>query len=1315
MTKQLRKGLMTVLLFVMAIVCAFSASTLFTARADAKADAFVANATAFVEAADANDDGVLANDEIRAVMGTDVDTKFYAMYNFINNDAIGDLSSVPGYTDAKANYDQILAQYNVNGAVDLYSKLVTRAYTIHATNQASYTNNDEVVAMRTAFTTIYNSADTKDLAFLHNSDLVWVTGEVEVAGVMQAAEIPEDLAKAETKMNGFKVAIKNAISAVKKIKIFDATVDATQMITVWDDSIVPAAYRTFAEDNVVIDSKATITAARTAVNKVISNKDVAFIDGTKTFDGVKLDSVTILTNAESYLALQEAKITAVEKEINDLYKDEFSVVAGAEVVYTIGSKIENAETNYNALSTATFNNLKAEVYATVVTKLDEMTAAYSAIKNEIITVEGKITDIGTVVYTKDSKKLINETRAAFNALDNDVKVNDNKKYDKEDATMTYAVDNYADLKAAEAKWAELVDQIDKLVAAINALRGIETSEPQNIYSAFNRVQNGDSNVDTFLVGYNQLSDKDHQLDGGATGDNLAGVNAAAVTAFTPEGYSAAIANAKDAYAYYRNLANAITTATKPIIENIDELNSLYAGEVRFTSAFDALYKEIVDAISSSPVTGSDGKIDPRYKGAITNFDKYEALKAKYEELLTLADAWVVAVKKIGTVCTDKFDEVAAAVTAYETDLRAKYPVDSAVPATWTLDSDIAAFNRVYSTETTTYASYYTTYTNALTAKATIVAALDKVKGLANKLVRPDLGGDYDAYATDVANVTTKYNALPNPCGTPGETQKYFQENADYSAAYTKYATALVEVEANAIEAKIAKIVDLKDDNDNYIAKAREAYDGASDAAKVDGVIRNYSVLTDAETAIQTWINKVNALLTGAGFAGADILAKDVNASVVISKNNVIVGFYKLDVRKATGYEAKWSNNELSNVAKAYETTDYDAKDAYDLVCAMLRIAGTDTTGLSTKLTYIDTMLKDFVDSYNANTTPQVNYDTLYGWVEALTDSQRALIKTNVGAFKQIASDKAMADELANAIETLYNSKEITSDSVVQYYIIKTIYEGLNGSQKALVVIDVENGNVEKAFETIATNLDPVDYDFATIIGRIAALEERYTDAEVDGAITTAIASALTKDDGVIKLALAQVLTDAKAYVNEEIAKLSQDGGAIKVNAEAISAAVGRIQSLESAVNALDNTYATDAQLSSAIAALSGADGAITKAKEAAIEKAKELVKELNDKLYDATEGDIVKIKADIVKIKADIVDIIEKMATDEELTNAVKELEGKISAVEEAYKAADAQLKKDLQNSVAELKKSITIVTVILGIISAALAGCVVFIFIKKK
>ena len=71
MTKQLRKGLMTVLLFVMAIVCAFSASTLF-ARADAttltEEEQFVADVTAIVTAADVDGTAGISEDEVRALV-----------------------------------------------------------------------------------------------------------------------------------------------------------------------------------------------------------------------------------------------------------------------------------------------------------------------------------------------------------------------------------------------------------------------------------------------------------------------------------------------------------------------------------------------------------------------------------------------------------------------------------------------------------------------------------------------------------------------------------------------------------------------------------------------------------------------------------------------------------------------------------------------------------------------------------------------------------------------------------------------------------------------------------------------------------------------------------------------------------------------------------------------------------------------------------------------------------------------------------------------------------------------------------------------
>ena len=1390
MTKAIKKTLLAILAFGLVIASAFSLATLRTAFADTDdLDDFIANTNAFVALADQgtgqeDPDGVLTEAEIEAVIGkttTDdaaktADTYFFAMYNFISNDS-GDATG-DAYLAAKAVYDQVFAVYNKTlitdsesgetyGVVDLYSNLRSTVYQIYTAVGHSYSKDkDSATIYRAIFDYIVANVENSEpevntknkLAFLKNSDLEWVdTNEDDVK------DTPEILVLAENQIQTWADNIDNAITKIKAIEIIEDET-ANETIVVWNESESEyrEVYKKVTEivgddevevitNNVVLASRATIEVARAAVNTVIAQGDVSCINGTYQYDGTDTNHLKVLTDAETGLKAQTDKVAAVEKAIKTVFA-EYCEDAGKEVCYTIKDKILAAKESYEALDDNDYNkdetpdslnDLQSAVNTDIKTNLDTMLATLDDVDTAITFVEAQIDAIGTVEYTAASKANIKAARDAFDALPNDVKVNDNAKFDAEAAEeeyeADYCVENYVTLKTAEAKWAKYVKEVETLIAAIKDLRDIELNTPLTIYSKANAAQ----------VLYNSLSDRDNQLQGDAENDIIGVRSAALDESFLPAGQVAEKTNCGEAYDYYINLLNVINSSVKQIRLDIKSLYELYDGEVRFTLDFDSLYTRIKGAIDALPKIGegSEKELDPRYKGAIDNYDKYEELTAKYEELIDLANAWVEKVKAIGTVSVNTFDKVDEAIEAYN-NLKEKYPVDNADPVTFTLEDDLAAFevalkiekaneeetnneevNEEEEAEEEIYSDFYTDYADAVSKKDEIIGKLDAVKAAADDLDRPGTIGtprsrslpeniveyDYNEYKTAVENVTALLGALETYDDTSVEgyiaTAKYFETYAGddddtaegYVYSYAKYEVALIYVKADVIEIAIYKITANSTENVNYIARARSAYDDykdKTDGKKVQDAVRNLENLTDEEEKLSNWIAGVAALLTGAAFDGSDATAP-TSVVTINSDEQLKAGVYKVDLDKADDLLDDYG--DFTNVEKAYT----GVSDAISTASKVYAIAGKDEDQLGKKLAYIDKELKEYVTSYNNGTPTQGRYEELVEILDNLHSTQKGLL-TNANAFEQIARDNEMAIELAKAIVNLYADVrvEVDAKTVVEYNIISSIYKSLNDSQKVLVDTNVAtlNGDdgeasLDKIGETIENGGAPYNTGDA-IANAIAAAK-----AELEAAIATAkdqaIADAASKDADIITAYVAAIAALDDAYKAADDAITTAYEAAIataKTELEdAIASATDELKGLIDA--AKDYADGKDSEMATAITA--AYEDAIAAAKtelETAIAAAKT---ELNEKINDlktALEAKDAELEQAIADAIADYTQKINDLKTaleakdaelEQAIADAIADYTQKINELKTALEAKDAELEQAIADAIADYTQKI--------------------------
>lgn len=1282
MTKTIKKSFVVVLMLVMSLFFALAVGTGYSSASaadeDNAAQVFIENVETFKTTVGGADG--LSAEEIRNSMSEkDKVTLFFRMYNYV--------SSAGVITDADVNaakqvYQKIYDQYNLNGAVDLYTSLTSSVYAIYTEKGQSYKDAFKVEAARAAWNELNsNTAKAQDLGMLKNSDLVYDT-----------TGAPDMLAKAEAKVAEWKANIDDAIAAIKVIEVVTADTDD---VTV---AVFDIAANKYLDTYVgVLKSQNTLTAAKNAIAIVETQGDLNFLKN----DGGVNHYAVYNKVTEGYNA-QNAKVKAVVDLIQVAY-GKYSVEAGKEVCYSIHDDIVAAREAYNALVNTDVNALQNKVKAyddgvNYLNRLETMEATYNDVVAEIESVVAKITAIGEVKYTEASKGLIDAARTAFDALPADVKA-----HDTAEETETTWVENYQTLLDAEAKFAEYVAQVDNSIKAINGMKAFVNGS--QFYSEYNKM---------FTVVNKDMKDLENQLNGNGS---LKGVWMTNLDeAYTPDDAVSELKTCKDAYDYYRNLATKISAQTQSISNNITAIRAL---DLRFTDEFEGYYVAISGAINSLPkVTNAEGVEvpDERFIGAISGYEDWLTIKADYEALVATAEEWLATVVN-HTVTVNDFEALTASEGKYAALEAVYFGADEAEKKT-NLATDLAAFTaRSFTLEEVkkTYQAWFELYKAGLDKRVEIIAATDALKVQIEALVRPELNMALDgtagnaAYKTAVEAVTAAYNKLTtdfdvNLSEEDKTTQVYFQEN--YAEAFAAYETALVNVKANAVEEKIALIETDKELTENRIAEARTAYDAAA-ATLAEGVefaqyVRNYEALTTVEALVNGFVDDVNSLLKGAAYDGSDVTAADLVLGIVYNIDKLVKGLYKADVTKVT--ELFERHAAMTAVQKAFVSGDKSVEIAYAVLDKVAGIAaakfevdaeGTTNTIVGEKIAKIDELLSTYVADYTADRVNN-NYSILNELVEHLTGTQQKLLNS-LSAFQQIQRFKDVADQLQNAIDKLdaeVSAGKITNETVIDYYVISTIYETLNNSQKALLGEGKdEEGHFSatKQLAAIKTKIDAAVESGAGVIDITAKFEE----------LNTALNNAKTDLNGKITTinASLEALNTAKAALE---AKDTELNGLISANKTSIDTINGQITALQTAKTELENKVKA---LEDRAAALEAKDT--------------ELANKIND---------IVKEGGTLDTLKKALEDAYK--AADKALEDAYKAADVEL---EKAYKAADEAIKASLESTktaleaaikaeteareaaTQKLNKALVTVSVIFGILIAGLIACVVLLFVKKR
>ena len=1263
MTKTIKKSFVVVLMLVMSLFFALAVGTGYSSASAAdeeKTDAqvFIENVETFKTTV-GGEDGLSAEEIRNSMSQRDKVTLFFRMYNYVSSAGVITDADVKA---AKQVYQKIYDQYNLNGAVDLYTSLTSSVYAIYTEKGQSYKDAFKVEAARTAWNDLNtDTAKAQDLGMLKNSDLAYDT----------ATGDPDMLVKAEAKVKEWKKNIDDAIDAIKQIQVVTTDAD-TATVAVFD-----TAANKYLDTYVgVLKSQNTLTAAKNAIAVVETQGDLNFLQN----DGGVNHYAVYNKVTEGYNA-QNAKVKAVVDLIQVAY-EKYSEVAGKEVCYSIHDDIVAARTAHDLLVNTPVNALQDKVKAyddgvNYYNRLTTMEAKYADVVAEIAGVVAKINAIGEVKYTEASKGLIDTARTAFDALPADVKA-----HDTAEETETTWVENYQTLLDAEAKFAEYVAQVDNSIKAINGMKAFVNGS--QFYSEYNKM---------FTVVNKDMKDLENQLNGNGS---LKGVWMTNLDeAYTPDDAVSELKTCKDAYDYYRNLATKISAQTQSISNNITAIRAL---DLRFTEEFENLYVAISNAINSLPkVTNAEGVEvpDERFIGAISGYAEWLTIKADYEALVATAEEWLATVVN-HTVTVNDFEALTASEGKYAALEAVYFGADEAEKKT-NLATDLAAFTaRSFTLEEVkkTYQAWFELYKAGLDKRVEIIAATDALKAQIEALVRPELNMALDgtagnaAYKTAVEAVTAAYNKLTtdfdvNLTAEDKTTQVYFQEN--YADAFAAYETALVNVKANAVEEEIALIETNKELTENRIAQARKAYDDAA-ATLAEGVefaqyVRNYEALTTVEALVNGFVDDVNSLLKGAAYDGSDVAVSDLIVETAYTNDKLVKGLYKADVSKVTALLAKYAS--MTAVQKAYVADGKNVETAYAVLEKVARIAAKFETTVGAKLTYLDqTLLKEFISQYSSGLDTTNSYEALNAFVEALTESQQALLQY-LGQFQEIQRDKDVADQLQKAIDKLeeeVNAGKITNETVIDYYVINTLYEKLNPSQKALLGEGKdEEGNFSatKQLAAIKGKIDAAVESGAGVIDITAKFEE----------LNTALNNAKTDLNGKINTinASLEALNTAKAALEAKDTELN-----------------GLITALQTAKTELENKVKA---LEDRAAALEAKDT------------------ELGNKI-----NDIVKEGGTLDTLKKALEDAYK--AADKALEDAYKAADVEL---EKAYKAADEAIKTSLESTktaleaaikaeteareaaTQKLNKALVTVSVIFGILIAGLIACVVLLFVKKR
>ena len=379
------------------------------------------------------------------------------------------------------------------------------------------------------------------------------------------------------------------------------------------------------------------------------------------------------------------------------------------------------------------------------------------------------------------------------------------------------------------------------------------------------------------------------------------------------------------------------------------------------------------------------------------------------------------------------------------------------------------------------------------------------------------------------------------------------------------------------------------------------------------------------------------------------------------------------------------------------------------------------------------LMDEVVDEYNGTdgelATLKEELERCNSIYNNLKQEQKGLI--NKEAFENVYTKLNFAYFFIEAVNDL-KVAEKNAESAIMIDVLKTIYAGADTQLKALV--DVQYAELIALEETYAEDLRDYADEIAVIIedidalyGKVATLDEELvalrdkyktlnksykdfvkaaTEFNGDWESLDKLVETVKKDVEVklveLQTAIENLEISLKCEIDKAKANAIKDAkdytdalanGAVKDNADAIAENLADINTIKELIGELPAEFQGDL-----VAYVDAAEADALKA-----------AKDYVDGVVAALKSGEIKANADDIAALEAVVDALDDTyATDAQLA-AVK------AALEKLIADGDKDIKADLEAAVAKLNKTITIITIILAIVSAACVGAIVYIFLKKR
>ncbi len=967
MTTTTKKSLLTILMLVFVCVCCF------TAVASAEGSILV---EAFEEYVTEN------------LMDVEADTLFN------NNDDVKAVREAVNKYNLLSETEKTMIKANVAAKYNALRLEAKDALTVDTF--VTHTLFDKLNKYNGARIRLSDEAAINDIKVLIYGNGTTVEGLSEKAlGWVTALEAWPNLAKAEAAIAELKVRLQAAIDAIDAIQYYDPAVDAMGVK-------VAGSY-------IVLASEDSIDAADEAIYNIYEED---FFAPELEAEWVYVTNLSAFKAAGVALEAEYAKAAVVSEKILAVYNNDICTTEGAEIYWTVAKKIVAVAEDYIALADdakyhAEYNDLQSVVKEFA--KLDEMMNRLMAIEDEIIAVNTKIMAIGKVTYTTGSQLLIADARNAFEALDNDIVVADKATYAANKAAETF-VGQYAVLVAAEEEYARLEAQFNALCAQIDHMAEVYKNG-EDIIEAYPELQalylNAEQNNPEII---DRLAEKVYD------------------DTYEVENYDHAIANYKEAYAFYAARALEILGKVDTVIDLIDLLPN--------PMQLNTDHKYLLDTANSAynALTEED-------KRFVDNYDKLATANAQFNKLMEVADSWVAAVDAIGTVAAtqESFDKVAAAKTAFAAlDAAAQNVIAG-------LSSDDTYWGK--------YATAYATYVDAVALSDALYNEIDAIADKMGAIVTNDAlipVGQVIAWKENVVAIKAEYEALAL---NKAQSAAYLVEYRE--ADYDNYLAALRNMHKYDVEAVISALpadVTISVADRAAVAAAREVaneyialYAGAIDPTSAE-YIRNYNDLLAAEAAIadmvedlEAWEAAVEALV-GGDYTNIDKIVADKDALAI-------------DLNAAEALLNEYNAMTADEKAYTAEDGENDYEKLVAIIDAAIAQAGKVESGMEDIIAK-DELTKDDVD----------NIEDILDQYEDLSETQKDLLDQDVvDDFLAQAEKLVFATSFEAIIDNLYDAvvgadKDITSDTPVIIGLVKALYNEFTEEQKALI------GNYNKIAE-----------------------------------------------------------------------------------------------------------------------------------------------------------------------------------------------------------------------------------------------------------